>query len=210
MAVHIALLGDSIFDNGAYTSGGPDVITHLKGLVPAGWKASLLALDGSVIDDLASQLSRVPADVTYLVVSVGGNDVLNNMDVLKVRVSSAAEGLLAVGKLVQSFEWAYRRAIDAVRKLVRDTTVCTIYNGNLSPEEAGVARIGLMPFNDVILRVAFESQLRVIDLRLVCTEPSDYANPIEPSVQGGRKIARAIAASLAPPAPSTGHSRVYV
>jgi hypothetical protein len=33
-------------------------------------------------------------------------------------------------------------------------------------------------------------------LRLVCTEPSDYANPIEPSGSGGRKIALAIAASL--------------
>jgi len=35
-----------------------------------------------------------------------------------------------------------------------------------------------------------------VDLRLVCTEPSDYANPIEPSGSGGAKIARAIVASL--------------
>jgi hypothetical protein len=27
----------------------------------------------------------------------------------------------------------------------------------------------------------------------VCDEPADYANPIEPSAQGGRKIARVIA-----------------
>jgi hypothetical protein len=25
---HIALLGDSMFDNGAYTRGAPDVVTH--------------------------------------------------------------------------------------------------------------------------------------------------------------------------------------
>ena len=48
-------------------------------------------------------------------------------------------------------------------------------------------------FNDVILRVAFEHHLPVIDLRLVCNEPADYANPIEPSGRGGRKIALAIA-----------------
>jgi hypothetical protein len=54
----------------------------------------------------------------------------------------------------------------------------------------------LMMFNDVILRTAFERGVPVIDLRLVCTEPSDYANPIEPSGQGGRKIADAIVCAL--------------
>jgi hypothetical protein len=38
--------------------------------------------------------------------------------------------------------------------------------------------------------------LPAIDLRLVCTEPADYANPIEPSGRGGLKIAGAIARSL--------------
>jgi len=51
-------------------------------------------------------------------------------------------------------------------------------------------------FNDVILRAAFHWRLPVIDLRLICSEPSDYANPIEPSGSGGAKIARAIAATL--------------
>jgi hypothetical protein len=53
-----------------------------------------------------------------------------------------------------------------------------------------------MPFNDVIVRVALEHRLPIIDLRPVCTERSDYSNPIEPSGSGGRKIALAIAMSL--------------
>jgi hypothetical protein len=44
----------------------------------------------------------------------------------------------------------------------------------------------------VIFRVRIESGLRIIDLRFVCTSPSDYANAIEPSSNGGAKIARAI------------------
>jgi hypothetical protein len=48
----------------------------------------------------------------------------------------------------------------------------------------------------------------VIDLRLVCTEPADYANPIEPSSRGGEKIAQAIMRSLGLAAP-TEASRVY-
>jgi hypothetical protein len=46
--------------------------------------------------------------------------------------------------------------------------------------------------NDAILRVAFEHALAVIDLRFVCSAPEDYANPIEPSSEGGAKIAMAI------------------
>jgi len=49
-------------------------------------------------------------------------------------------------------------------------------------------------FNDVITRAAFSRGLALIDLRLICDEDSDYANPIEPSVQGGAKMARAILA----------------
>ncbi|HKD37812.1 MAG TPA: hypothetical protein VKB78_13465, partial [Pirellulales bacterium] len=53
---------------------------------------------------------------------------------------------------------------------------------------------GLSLFNEVILREAFRAGLSVIDLRLVCNEATDYAktSPIEPSILGGGKIARAI------------------
>ena len=83
-----------------------------------------------------------------------------------------------------------------VLALGRETTCCTIYNGNLGPLEAPVARVALTAFNDVIVRFALEHGLRLVDLRAVCTEPSDYANPIEPSGPGGLKIAKAIARAL--------------
>jgi hypothetical protein len=70
-------------------------------------------------------------------------------------------------------------------------TICTIYNGALPADEA--RRIGLMMFNDVIIRTAVDEHLDLLDLRAICTEPCDYANPIEPSGEGGRKIAAAIA-----------------
>jgi hypothetical protein len=49
----------------------------------------------------------------------------------------------------------------------------------------------------------------VIDLRLVCTEPADYANPIEPSSGGGEKIARAIVTALGLTEQTGEHSRVF-
>lgn len=196
MSEHIVLLGDSIFDNSSYTRGQPDVVTHLRGLLPPGIVASLLAIDGSTTADLEDQLAVLPAKVTRAVVSVGGNDALLNADLLHLPVSSTRQALLLFGERVSKFEKDYRSAILAVRREIPELTVCTIYNGNLPDEQAPSARVALMMFNDAILRVAFELRLAVIDLRSVCAERSDYANPIEPSGSGGAKIARAIARSL--------------
>ena len=52
-------------------------------------------------------------------------------------------------------------------------------------------------FNDVITREAFARRLPLVDLRLICNEPDDYANPIEPSAKGGAKIAAVIAQVVA-------------
>ncbi len=193
MAKHIILLGDSIFDNAAYTSGEPDVVGHLRSLLPTPWRATLCAVDGSKAQDVEGQLKKVPADASQIMVAVGGNDTLWNLDMLDLRVPSTAKALELFRERIEQFEYAYRDAIRGVVSLGRETTVCTIYNGNLDPSLAPRARIALMMFNDVILRVAFEMGLNVIDLRLICNETSDYANPIEPSGQGGLKIAKAVA-----------------
>src|SRR5688500_2046691 len=71
---HVVLLGDSILDNDAYTGGAPDVITHLRSMLPSKWQASLAAVDGSTTADLGRQLAKVPRDATHLVVAIGGND----------------------------------------------------------------------------------------------------------------------------------------
>jgi hypothetical protein len=143
------------------------------------------------------------------VVSIGGNDVLQNLDILRLLTKSSTDALLRLGKRAQRFERGYKAAIDRVLRVGLPTTVCTIYNGNLSGREGAAARVALMAFNDVILRMAFESQLPVIDLRLVCNEPADYANPIEPSSHGGEKIALAIIRSLGLGGPPADPIRVY-
>jgi hypothetical protein len=192
---HVALLGDSIFDNAAYTQGLPDVVTHLRNILPDRMTVTLLAVDGSTTTDLAQQVARMPTDVSHAVVSVGGNDAILQLDVLDIPVASTGEALRLFCERASIFESSYRAALANILRRVPKTAVCTIYNGNLSGDEAASARVGLMLFNDAILRAAFEWHLPVIDLRLVCVELSDYANPLEPSSQGAAKIAKAIAAA---------------
>jgi hypothetical protein len=200
MSGKVALLGDSIFDNGVYTGGEPDVVTHLRGMLP-GWQASLLAIDGSIAADLPEQLKRVQ-DESHLVISLGGNDALQSLDLFEKRVKTVAEALVLLERAIAKFEQVYRAAIGFALALDRETTLCTIYGPDI-----GVAgtRAGLMLFNDVILRVAFEHHLPVIDLRSVCTEPQDFVHDVEPSGQGGRKVAAAVAQVLAHPGTACAH-----
>ncbi|MCU1386192.1 MAG: GDSL-lilke lipase/acylhydrolase family protein [Acidobacteria bacterium] len=197
------LLGDSIFDNRRYTAGEPDVVTHLQRLLPAPWRATLAAVDGATTARLAEQLARVPADASHLVISIGGNDAVQNSDLLTLRVASSAEALQACGERVLAFERRYRQAIEGALKLGYRTAVCTVYNGALGADVAAAARVGLTLFNDAILRTAADLRIDVLELRHVCTEPADYANPIEPSGRGGLKIAAAIGRMVgALPAPA--------
>lgn len=195
MSSHIALLGDSVFDNKSYTKGAPDVAAHLRQLLPA-WAVTLCAVDGSTTVDFGTQLDGVSSDITHIALSLGGNDAILNADLLNLPVRSTGEALDLFQERVEAFETSYGYAVEAVVALGKHTTLCTIYNGNLNGDEARRARIALMMFNDVVLRTALRFGLNAIDLRLVCTDATDFANPIEPSGTGGLKIADAIARAI--------------
>jgi hypothetical protein len=194
---HVVLLGDSIFDNAAYVAGGPDVLAHLQGVLPGGWQATLAAIDGATTRDMSIQYRRIPDDATHLVLSIGGNDALMNVDILERRASSSAEVLGMLADVRDAFAGRYGEVLRELRRRDLPLTVCTIYEGNFPDARMQrLAATALTVFNDAILRAAVAAGLQVIELRLVCSEPADYANPIEPSVQGGAKIARAIARAV--------------
>ncbi|WP_455834482.1 SGNH/GDSL hydrolase family protein [Pseudarthrobacter siccitolerans] len=199
---HVVLLGDSIFDNGAYVSGGPDVVTQLRQELP-GWKCSLLAIDGDVTTGVARQLGRLPEDASHLVVSVGGNDALGYVPLLQEQSASVAGALQLLAAARDRFDADYRAMLAAVLAQGLPTAVCTIYDTPSSEPNQKVIKAALALFNDCITRAAFSQGTALIDLRLICSQDADYANPIEPSAKGGRKIARAIAAlvRLAHPGP---------
>lgn len=192
---HVVLLGDSIFDNAAYVAGGPAVIDHLRRALPAGWRATLLAVDGDTTDMVAGRLSGLQTDDTHLVVSVGGNDALMHIDLLAADHNILPE----LAEARAEFAARYRAMLEAVLEHNKPTAVCTVYDA--VPGLKAEARAALGIFNDTIVREATRSRVPVLDLRLVCDEPADYSevSPIEPSARGGEKIAALVARVL------TGH-----
>jgi len=194
---HVVLLGDSIFDNEFYVPVGFSVIEHLNQLLPNDWRATLLAVDGAVAESVLFQIERLPSDATQLVLSVGGNDALGIASSLFAsRVADVRDALRRVRQVVNRFHQRYSQVLDRLGSTGLPLTVCTIYDSvpNLGEEELA----GLAVFNDIITRECFKRRANLIDLRLLCDDHEDYSaiSPIEPSHEGGLKIARAIVRHL--------------
>jgi hypothetical protein len=105
-------------------------------------------------------------------------------------VASAVEQLAAIRA---EFRDKYCRMLNALLACKLPLAVCTVYDPCFpDPLTQRLTTTALNIFNDCILREAIVHGLPILDLRLICTEPEDYANEIEPGVPGGRKIAAAI------------------
>jgi lysophospholipase L1-like esterase len=195
---HVVLLGDSIFDNKVYVGDDPAVIDQLRKHLPTGWRATLLAVDGDVTDDISTQLDGLPQEATHLVISVGGNDALQTEGVLSKPVSDVGQAMLAMADVRDKFQQAYLAMLEKVLAAGKPVAVCTVYDPNFADEiEQRVAVFALGGFNDIITRAAIRHGLPIIDLRVLFDSSKDYANPIEPSAIGGDKLASTIAAVLA-------------
>jgi hypothetical protein len=105
----LALLGDSIFDSGAYVPPGEEVISQVKAVL--GNRAVLLAEDGAITMDVQRQVQRLPDNTTHLAISTGGNDALRSIGVLGEPVSpvsSVAQALARIGAVRENFAFDYK------------------------------------------------------------------------------------------------------
>ena len=194
MAV-VNLLCDSIIDNKIYV--GPhelSVTEHLHNLCDD--VINSIAVDGHTTKNVIhDQLDLLPQYSTHQVLSIGGNDLLQNMYFLKNRerlstneVFEQAVGIMAPIK---------RRYQTIVQKLsLHDSNIllCTVYEGNLLNDPllydiALSSKAMVSMLNDIVYSTANMYRAEVLELRNIFTKPRDYANPIEPSHIGGSKFA---------------------
>jgi lysophospholipase L1-like esterase len=195
---HIVLLGDSVFDNQSYVQPGRAAIDAFTSQVAPGWDVTLLAQDGSTIDEIGRQLVHLPSDATHVVVSVGGNDALRDVGLLTEQAGTVAEALWKLGQVAERFERRYVAMLRKVRARAPQPLVCTIYNANFRDAHLQlITTTALTAFNDAIIRAAWAASCPIVDLRTICDEPEDYANEIEPSARGSEKIAAAVLRAIA-------------
>ena len=192
MTTSIALLGDSIFDNAGYVPGELCVTDQLRRALGDDAAVNLLAVDGDFVRDVGNQLRRLPAETTHLFVSVGGNDALSYAHELLREFETAADMFYEWARVQREFRGEYREMLAGVNAEDKHVALCTVYDAVPSIDE--IEATGLSLFNDVIISEAIAAGLPLLDLRQVCTEIEDYSrlSPIEPSSEGGEKIAAAL------------------
>src|SRR5262245_20852907 len=135
----------------------------------------------------------MPHDDSHILLSAGGNDVLEQISILREPAATIGGALRVLVESRAQFAERHRRLVDAILELGLPTVVCTIYNPCSDDDAFQRAAVGaLCLYNDAIIDNARRFGLPVIDLRAVCSEIADYANEIEPSAIGGARIADAI------------------
>lgn len=190
----LALFGDSILDNAPYTGPEPDTTAHLERLLGEAWAVRRFATDGATMRDVAGQLRRLRDQAAIAVLSVGGNDAIEHVGILEQPTLSSGMVLEQLDAIAAGFQKEYEAVVRAVAERANRVVLCTIYEVQLEPPVfTKRVRVPLGVLNDRILRTAASLGLDALELRSVCTEPSDFVQQIEPSPQGAEKIANAIA-----------------
>lgn len=194
---HIALVGDSILDNKAYTGSGPCVTEHLEfKLHSRNWTVTNCAVDGDVVDDVVEdQMRTIPNSATAIVLSAGGNDGLGLLHELLAEGVTFFNLIAKLRDIQSAFKGRYARMLDALDHLGLPLIVCTVYHPQFERDEVLTriaAGIGVPFLNYVIRSEARQRGLPVIDLARIFNRPEDYANAIEPSAWGGDKISNNI------------------
>ena len=204
-AIH--LHGDSIFDNETYVYNGEGelcVREHLEDLLLPTTKVTLFAVDGYVTTEAYANMNKLNAhgNDTLAVLSCGGNDALQSSGIMLAKSESVFDSLSQMKEIINSFEKNYDRLLwEMVNTYqLKNVRVCTVYNNIPRDTEfiSDEAMLALRLFNDVITETANKYDVRLIDLRNIFTESSDFStiSSIEPSHQGGEKIAKAIVNSF--------------
>ena len=197
MAV-VNLLGDSIIDNKIYV--GPhelSVTEHLHNLSDD--VINSIAVDGHTTKDVIyAQLDLLPQYSTHQVLSIGGNDLLQNMYFLKnqERLTTNEVFEQAVG-IMAPIKRRYQTIVEKLSLQDSNILLCTVYEGNLLNDPllydiALSSKAMVSMLNDIVYSTANTYNAQVLELRTIFTTPKDYANPIEPSHIGGGKLGKAI------------------
>jgi hypothetical protein len=168
----IALVRDSTFGNARYVGDEPDVMAVLRELLPVRGDGTRLAVDGSLIGNIAAQLASLSLTTTPIVLSVGGNDALQIVELLSQPATSALEAHDLVADARDGLQRAMGRCSMAVLGRGLPTAICTIYEPafrcSIPNRQCRVAGL-----NDIILHEAFMRRLPVLDLPLVRRSDED-------------------------------------
>eukprot|EP00930_Biecheleria_cincta_P002428 TRINITY_DN103439_c0_g1_i1.p1 TRINITY_DN103439_c0_g1~~TRINITY_DN103439_c0_g1_i1.p1 ORF type:complete len:354 (-),score=64.37 TRINITY_DN103439_c0_g1_i1:89-1150(-) len=191
---HVVLLGDSTLDNVRHLdldAGEMSIEGQLsKRCAEKGWEFTLLARDGSTLDDVArQQIPFIPDEATHLVLSASGNNLLSLLNEMADSHWSLGSMVSSIGEGLPQVAESYRRLLQAMKSSGCHMACCTVYR----PQFRHIflrtlATLSLGVHNARIHQIAQELDISVIDMGVLFDCDEDFANPLELSTQGGAKV----------------------
>ena len=196
----VVLFGDSIIDNKTYVSHGEfSVLEHLENI--SNYEYIQVAYDGHTTFDVQNKqlhLSTIEKP-SHIVLSVGGNDLLQNLSYLSngpmSNVNDAITGIQQ--HIFEPLEQRFETIIEELSSQRANLLICTVYEGDLGRTDEfkdvlDSSKIMVSSLNDIVYKTAKKYKADVLELREIFISSDDYANPIEPSHIGGEKLAKSI------------------
>ena len=183
---NIVLIGDSVLNNSNYVPSGKSVVDNLKTKTT---KVFDFAKDGATINDSYSQLDKIPVELnkteTYIFISAGGNDILNN------------RGQLTSPEIRQLFD-NYTEFLKAVRTKFGSAKINVLNLYLPSNPRYQSYKTSIDQWNQLIKEYSSKigEMYNVINLDTLLTTPEDFVYDIEPSETGSQKIANLIYLTL--------------
>ena len=196
----VVLFGDSIIDNKTYVSHGEfSVLEHLENI--SNYEYIQVAYDGHTTFDVQNKqlhLSTIEKP-SHIVLSVGGNDLLQNLSYLSNGpISNVNEAVTGIQQhIFEPLEQRFETIIEELSSQRANLLICTVYEGDLGRTDEfkdvlDSSKIMVSSFNDIVYKTAKKYNADVLELREIFISSDDYANPIEPSHIGGEKLAKSI------------------
>ena len=182
------LLGDSILQNGIWVSEGKAIDYILNERTKG--KTLSLAVDGSKIVDVYSQINEIPSNInkiTRIFLSVGGNDILyhyveNNNDPTNTDV------------LIPMFS-AYKKVVQAIQSKLPNANIVLLDLYYLDNLKYSKYHNVIGKWNDLIYKYADDKNNNihaVLKISEILTKSEDFTYDIEPSSIGSVKLVNEI------------------
>ena len=178
----VILMGDSVLNNSNYVSSGKSVVDILKTKTN---NILNVSKDGDTINDLYSQLDKIPIDLnrvdTYIFISAGGNDILNK------RANLTSAEVIKLFNTYMEFLKAFRAKLGSTKLNIMNLYLPA------NPRYQSYKQL-IDQWNDLINKYSngVGEMYNVIDLNSVLKSPNDFVYDIEPSELASEKIANLI------------------
>jgi len=189
----IVLFGDSILNNTRYVPSGKSVIARLKHMY--GDNLQTYAQDGAYISNVYGQVEQYEnygatsdsdSTRTHIIISVGGNDLLNEMNIGELNESKVTHLSSKYERLLKYICGKYPNAVIHLLNVYQPTDEIFV------SASKQIEQWNNEVYNRATERVASGRKKRqvvnVVKIDEVCVEKSDFVNTIEPSVKGSKKI----------------------